>query len=400
MASLRETDVMAKIRKMLATETVLVVAVVLAAASCVAVPPDALYADYVDWRTIGLLFCLMTVVSGVRELGILRIAGGWLLARARSKRAVAASFVALSFVSSMVVTNDVALIAFVPFALIALRMADMEDELCPVAVLMTVAANLGSMLTPIGNPQNLYLFSVSGFSLGEFLAATSPYAAVSAALLAVAVAMRFRKEKGGSGVDSTVGRRRVSDDASASADVLAPGGEGAPSVRSLVAYGVLFALCVVAVLGAFDVRALVVAVAIGATALDRRALLRVDYGLLLTFAALFVFVGNMGRIPELHSFVVGVVGADAALAAVCASQVLSNVPAAVLLSGFTDQWSALIVGANIGGLGTLIASMASLITFKAVSIGRPSARWRFLKTFTAWNAAFLAALLALYCFVG
>lgn len=155
----------------------------------------------------------------------------------------------------------------------------------------------------------------------------------------------------------------------------------------------LFCICLLAVAGIVDVR-IVLAVVIATVALtDAEQLRRVDFALLLTFVALFVFVGNMVRIPFVHDAVAGLVGQNAVIAAVGASQVISNVPAAVLLSGFTSQWDALIVGTNLGGLGTLIASMASLITFKAISIGRVGAKMRYLKVFTLVNVVFLVALL-------
>lgn len=153
---------MQRLRDFVRREVVLVVAIVLAAASCIAVPPDAAYSAYIDWHTLALLFCLMAVVAGLRSLGVLDSMGKWLVSRAKSQRAIAFALVGIVFFASMAVTNDVALITFVPFALVTLRAAGMEGHALLVAALMTVAANLGSMLTPVGNPQNLYLFTASG----------------------------------------------------------------------------------------------------------------------------------------------------------------------------------------------------------------------------------------------
>ena len=376
-------SVLRAIRAFAARETVLVVAVAAALASCALVPPDAGYAAYVDWHTLALLFCLMAVVAGFRSLGVLDAAGAWLVARARTQRAVAGVLVGLAFFASMAVTNDVALITFVPLALVVLRRADMEGRVCLVATLMTIAANLGSMFTPVGNPQNLYLFTASGMGVGEFLQLMGPYTAASAVMLALACALCFRggEVAGNGGVDAFAGFP-------------------ARSRKRLAVYGVLFACCLAAVLGVLDVRVLLALVLVSVSLSDASLLRRVDWGLLATFAALFVFVGNMGRVPVLHDALSAAVGGNALLAAVGGSQVISNVPAAVLLSGFTDQWQALIVGTNLGGLGTLIASMASLITFKAVMVGRPGIRGRYLLVFTVWNVAFLAALLALAVVLG
>ena len=426
------------IRAFAARETVLVVAVAAALASCALVPPDAGYTAYVDWHTLALLFCLMAVVAGFSSLGVLDAAGAWLVARARTQRAVAGVLVGLAFFASMAVTNDVALITFVPLALVVLRRAGMEGRMCLVATLMTIAANLGSMFTPVGNPQNLYLFTASGMGVGEFLQLMGSYTAASGAMLALACVLCFRggevRGAGGVGRFASSGGFAFDDTADDPAMQVPPARWTAPegsapdcmparsangaspasssiesaslecftarSRKRLAMYGILFACCLAAVLGVLDVRVLLALVLVGVSLSDASLLRRVDWGLLATFAALFVFVGNMGRVPVLHEALSAAVGGNALLAAVGGSQVISNVPAAVLLSGFTNQWQALIVGTNLGGLGTLIASMASLITFKAVMVGRPGIRGRYLLVFTAWNIAFLAVLLALAVVLG
>lgn len=393
-------------------EVVLVVAVVLAAASCIAVPPDTAYSSYIDWHTLSLLFCLMAVVAGLRSLGVLDSMGKWLVSRAKSQRAIAFALVGIVFFASMAVTNDVALITFVPLALVTLRAAGMEGRALLVAALMTVAANLGSMLTPVGNPQNLYLFTASGMSVSRFLLLMAPYTVLSAALLTGCILVLFRSKpccgeeagknegcvRGAAGGGEVVPRSCWSDGAAPdSANETRETAAPAPLLGChrgcLTIYLALFCICLLAVAGIVDVR-VVLAIVIATVALtDAAQLRRVDYALLLTFVALFVFVGNMVRIPLVHDAVAGLVGQNAIVAAVGASQVISNVPAAVLLSGFTSQWDALIVGTNLGGLGTLIASMASLITFKAISIGRVGANLQYIKVFTLVNVVFLAILL-------
>ena len=414
------------IRAFAARETVLVVAVAAALASCALVPPDAGYAAYVDWHTLALLFCLMAVVAGFRSLGVLDAVGAWLVARARTQRAVAGVLVGLAFFASKAVTNDVALITFVPLALVVLRRAGMEGRMCLVATLMTIAANLGSMFTPVGNPQNLYLFTASGMGVGEFLQLMGPYTAASGAMLALACVLCFRggevrgaggvgrfASSGGFAFDDTADdpamqvppARWTAPEGSAPDCMPARSANGASPASSSIESASLECITArsrkrLAVLGVLDVRVLLALVLVSVSLSDASLLRRVDWGLLATFAALFVFVGNMGRVPVLHEALSAAVGGNALLAAVGGSQVISNVPAAVLLSGFTDQWQVLIVGTNLGGLGTLIASMASLITFKAVMVGRPGIRGRYLLVFTAWNIAFLAALLALAVVLG
>lgn len=368
---------MEKIRAFLSKEAVLVVAALAAATSCALVPFDEGYASYVDWRTLALLFCLMAVVTGLRFMGVMRLLGSWAVSRASSVRALAFALVALTFVSSMAVTNDVALITFVPLALVVLAEAGESRFTASVVVLMTVSANLGSMLLPVGNPQNLFLYRVSGMDFFQFALIMVPVVALSAVMLVAAVLIVFRGNAEGlsyrtsyKALPKPTGRQRL----------------------MFVSYLLLFALSVMAVVGFIDAFAVAVLVAFVLLFLDRRSLAKVDYGLLLTFVALFVFVGNMARVPAVHEALSALVGIAPFCAAVGSSQVISNVPAAVLLSGFTNDWTALIVGTNLGGLGTPIASMASLISLKIATASGLVGKRHYLAVFTVWNVAFLAAL--------
>lgn len=370
---------MEKIRAFFSREAVLVVAALAAVMSCALVPFDEGYASYVDWRTLALLFCLMAVVTGLRFMGVMRLLGSWAVSRASSVRALAFALVALTFVSSMAVTNDVALITFVPLALVVLAEAGESRFAASVVVLMTVSANLGSMLLPVGNPQNLFLYRVSGMDFFQFVSIMMPAVVVSAAMLVAAVLVVFRGNAGG-----------LSDRTSRKALSKPTGRQG----LMFVSYLILFVLSVMAVVGLIDAFAVAFLVAFALFFLDRRSLAKVDYGLLLTFVALFVFVGNMARVPAVHEALSALVGIAPFCAAVGSSQVISNVPAAVLLSGFTNNWTALIVGTNLGGLGTPIASMASLISLKIATASGLVGKRHYLTVFTAWNVAFLAVLCA------
>ncbi len=369
----------ARARELVRTDPVLTVATVLAVASCALVPPDAGYADYVDLRTLGLLFSLMTIMAALSRAGVFRAAGEALISRPRSGTAAILGLVLLPFAASMLVTNDVALIAFVPFALLVLRMLGLERSSVFTVVMMTIAANLGSMLTPIGNPQNLYLYSASGMGFGEFVTLMLPYALLSAALLVASVLAYGALHDG---LPMTGERAALPE---------------APALRkrSVAPWAALFALALAAVSHVVPVPALVAATVAVALAFDRRALAEVDFGLLLTFVAFFVFVGNVGRIGAVDGLLSSLVSGNELAVSVAASQVVSNVPAALLLSGFSSAWPALIVGTNIGGLGTLIASMASLISYKQIVSERPGAAGGYLLRFTAANVAFLGALMLL-----
>lgn len=368
-----------KARAFVSKEAVLVVAVLAAAVSCALVPFDEGYASYVDWRTLALLFCLMAVVTGLRFMGVMRLLGSWAVSRASSMRTLAFALVVLTFVSSMAVTNDVALITLVPLALVVLSEMGEGRHTASVVVLMTVAANLGSMLLPVGNPQNLFLYRASGMGFLQFVLTMAPIAGLSAAMLVAALLIVFRGNAD-----------RPSDCASRKEHPKTTGRQG----FLFVSYLFLFALSIMAVVGLIDAFAVAVLVVLVLLILDRRALTKVDYGLLLTFVALFVFVGNMARVPAVHDALSALVGVAPFYAAVGSSQVISNVPAAVLLSGFTSDWTALIVGTNLGGLGTPIASMASLISLKIATASGLVGKRRYLAVFTVWNVAFLAVLCA------
>lgn len=375
-------------------ETVLVAAILLAAISAFFVTPDQAYFDYIDWRTLGILFSLMTVMAGLQENGFFDRIGRKLLEKTENSRQLVLVLVFLCYFFSMLITNDVALITFVPFSILILGKCGQEKLLLPVVILQTLAANLGSMLTPIGNPQNLYLYQLSGISVGEFVGIMLPYTLLAGALLLGTVLFFTRKkelvvagfvgksseEKGTEvcvaiGKNSTEIARRIST-----------------RTKNLV-YLVFFVLCLLVVARVLPFWIALLAILVGTFVLDRNVLGKVDYCLLLTFVGFFIFTGNMGRIPAvkegLHQFVSG----KEVLTGVLASQCISNVPAALLLSGFTTSLKALLVGVNLGGLGTLIASMASLISYKIYVNHAEEQKGSYFRWFTMANVMFLALLL-------
>ncbi len=359
-------------------ETVLSVAVALAVLSAFFVRPDRGYMDYIDMRTLSLLFCLMAVTAGLKEAGALDFLALKMLERVRGIKSLLFILVMLCFFSGMIITNDVALIAFIPFSFTVLNMLGHRERnrlLVPLTAAQTVAANLGSMLTPIGNPQNLYLQGVSGLGVGEFVTLMLPYCVVSFLMLSAWVLLR--KESGGIELD-------LSDSIQIS------------SKKKICIYIIAFCVCLMTVAKIIDYRIsfLIVAVIIFLT--DKRIFGWIDYTLLATFAAFFIFIGNMGRLPAFGSFIEGVISGRECLTGVLSSQIISNVPAALLLSGFTDSYKPLIIGVNLGGLGTLIASMASLISFKLITRRNKFIRGMYLLYFTAINILFLVVLSVTY----
>lgn len=369
---------MERIKEFLKKETVLAAAAVLALVSVFFVPPSAAYLDYIDFRVLALLFCLMAVMAGLREMGVFSFLAGRLLQAAKSGRSVELILVLLCFFSSMVITNDVALLTFVPFAMEVLSLCGREKRILFVVVMQTVAANLGSMLTPLGNPQNLYLYSLSGMGAGELLSLMAPYAGAS--LVMILLCMVFSKNGG---------------------QVTVAAGRGASfPVKMLILYGQLFVLSLLTVLRILPYQWTLAATVLALLLADRKILKKVDYSLLVTFVCFFVLVGNIGRIDAVREALGAMVQGNEVAVSVAASQVISNVPAALLLSGFTQDYRGLLVGVNLGGLGTLIASMASLISYKFYAASYGEKKGKYLLVFTLVNLAFLFVLLLLNYGIG
>ena len=327
-----------KLKRFLKQETVLSVAAVLAVLSMFFVPPDADYLGYIDLRTLAILFSLMTIMAGLRRQGVFDRTG------------------------------------LAPDTRRALTI--------PVVCMQTIAANLGSMLTPIGNPQNLYLYGKSGMSMAEFLLLMFPYTVVSLLLLVGWAVAVCRKQ-----ASSCIGA--LPEQPNTTADR-----------KAILLDAVLFAVCLLAVVRVLPYGVAFAAVLVCTLCADRSTLRNVDYSLLLTFVAFFVFIGNLGRIPAFSGWLQAILAGREVLVAVLTSQVTSNVPAALLLSGFTDETAALIIGTNLGGLGTLIASMASLISYRQIARELPEEKGRYFKLFTLSNLIFLVILLAEWRLIG
>jgi len=352
-------------------EPVLAAVTFIAAVSAFFVPPSLQYLGYIDWRTLCLLLSLMFVVDGFAGCGLFAVMTEGLLRRAHTLRGIVIALWGLCFLSSMLVTNDIALITFVPFAAAALSAAGEDRVTVSVIVLQTVAANLGSMLTPLGSPQNLYIYSASGMSLLQFLSVMLIPWGVSALLL-LAASMLFGSEP-----------LTISQQEHAPARV---------SVRPMLVYLLLFGVCLLSILRLIPAWASLLVVAAAVFFIDRRALLRADYKLLATFFMFFVFVGNVKAVPQLSALLSSVIEGNEFALGVVLSQIISNVPATLLMFEFTDNVKALLYGVDIGGLGTLVASMASLISYRYYAALRGCGTGRYLLAFTAVNLAFLAVL--------
>ena len=384
-----------KVKELFQKETVCCIAFLLAVISMFFVSPSKNYISYIDFRVLALLFCLMAVVRGFSSIGVFTRLGTMLLTHVHSLRMLSALFIFLCFFFSMLITNDVALITFVPFTILVLSMAEQKKFLIPVIVLETIAANLGSMLTPLGNPQNLYLYTISGLSIGAFVRIMLPYSFVSAILLLIFI-LFLPKDTVSTVTAANTANSTNTVTASNTSNVICEAVKARKNSRILFAvYLILFLLCLLTVLHILPYQILFFLVLTGFLLLDYRVLKDVDYFLLLTFLCFFIFIGNMKQISLVHELISKLLVHHEVLMGIGASQIISNVPAAILLSGFTDDYSALLIGVNLGGLGTLIASLASLISFKFYTNSNGSDTRRFLGIFTLYNAIFLGGLFVL-----
>lgn len=352
-------------------DVVLWIALFLGGASCLFCrPPLAAYAEYIDGKTLACLGALMTASGGFMISGIFDLAAARLVNACRSARALASAMILCTFLSSMVITNDVALIVFVPMTLLAFRRAGIDPM--ATVILQTVAANVGSILLPMGNPQNLYLYSRYHMVFTPFFMTVLPLSLAGLATLGL-----FCLFLGGKKTICAATRE--------------------PAIRrsDAMLYSGLFLISALAVFDVFDYRLAVLLALVVMTIKGRNLVQQVDYALLLTFIGFFLFVGNVAHIPEVVGVLRTLVEPRPFLAAVLSSQIISNVPAAVMLSGFTDNYQALLAGVSAGGCGTLIASMASLISYK-LYVRDGGGRKRYLTLFTLINILFLAVMSAAY----
>ncbi len=364
-----------KIKTFVKKEAVFCISALCAIATMFIVLPDAEYVGYIDFHVLILLLCLMAVVAGFKSVGAFRWLTYQLLRHTNSGKILGITLVLLPFFASMLVTNDVSLLVFVPFTILLLSGLGCGKNIVPVIVLQTVAANLGSMATPVGNPQNLFLYSAYNLSAGEFFRTTLPLTLVSLVALILFSALLLPR---------TLLKQQLTE-------------EKITDSRYLVLFAVLFVLCLLTVFRVMSHYILFAVIVLCILCLNKdtkKAVVRdVDFMLLLTFVCFFIVSGNLGRVDAVKEFLQSILDKSTLLTSVATSQIISNVPAAVLLSSFTDNWQELLAGVNIGGLGTPVASLASLITLKLYMNTKSSKVLKFLGVFTLANVLGLVILL-------
>lgn len=349
--------------------TVFFVSAVAALVTCFFVHPDRAYSDYFDWNTLSCLFMTLAVVCALRNIKFFTIVARKLVGISGNLRSLALLLVVITFLGSMLIANDMALITFLPLGYFALSVTGQEKHMAYLFILQNISANLGGMLTPFGNPQNLYLYSFFHIPTGEFCAIMLPPFLLAISLLFLGC-LFFKP------IPLTI------------EDSFSERLNG----KKTALYLVLFALSILTVFRLIFFPVALVLILVTLFFAERDALLAVDYPLLGTFFFFFVFAGNLSRIPQVNEFFSQLMAKDALLVSIFSCQAISNVPSAILLSRFTSDYRALLLGVNIGGTGTLIASLASLITFSEFRILYPGHGKKYLLLFTVVNFIFLLVM--------
>ena len=351
---------------------VLNVAIVLAVVTSCIVLPDAQYAEYFDWKTLTCLFCTLAVVCALKNIKFFTILARKIVDCTGNLRMAVIALVYITFLGSMLISNDMALLTFLPLGFFVLTSTGKQKHMAFVFIMQNIAANLGGMLTPFGNPQNLYLYSKFNIPTGEFMQIMLLPFLASIALITICCLFLPRDKL--------------------SITEVCP--YKLPAKRTAI-YLVLFALSIIVVFRIIPYWIGLIVIPLALLFLDKKALRQVDYSLLATFFCFFIFAGNMARIPAVNDLLSTLLEKNTLLFSILSCQVISNVPSAILLSQFTLDYPALLIGVNIGGTGTLIASLASLITFREYTAHNPGKASSYLGKFTAYNVGFVVVLTAL-----
>ncbi|MBO7275266.1 MAG: citrate transporter [Clostridia bacterium] len=365
-----EPSLLKKLLRFASKNAVVLIAFALACITACIVPPDGEYIGYFDFKTLACLFATLAVVGALKNIRFFSVMAQKIVKTTGTVRGMITALVFITYFGSMLIANDMALITFLPLGYYSLTVTHRQDYMAFCFIMQNIAANLGGMLTPFGNPQNLYLYSFFKIPSGEFMGIMAlPFAA--AMVLIVGCCFFVRKDK------IEIDMSRVE--------------EQLPKSRTAV-YLVLFALSILIVFRVMPYLIGLLVILAFLLVLDRKAVWGVDYGLLLTFVFFFIFAGNMSRIPAVSQLLSSLLQKNTLLFSAMSCQVISNVPSAVLLSRFTLNYRELLWGVNIGGAGTLIASLASLITFREYTAHNPRGSKKYLMLFSLFNFGFLIIL--------
>ncbi len=357
------------VKRFIKKNAVFCVAALAALITCFFVPPDIQYLDYFDWKTLACLFLTLAVVCALRNIKFFTILARRLVLIAGNLRSLFVLLIVITFIGSMIIANDMALITFLPLGYFALSASKNEKYMAYLFILQNISANLGGMLTPFGNPQNLYLYSYFNIPTGEFcLIMLPPFLLAISLLLIACIPVKSLKLE-------------INDSFSEKLNVW-----------KTILYMILFTFAILIVFRAIPYWVGLIIVPIVLVIIDKESLLMVDYPLLGTFFFFFVFSGNLCRIDVVNEFISSLLAKDTLLVSTLSCQFISNVPTSILLSHFTTDYRSLLIGVNIGGTGTLIASLASLITFSEFRILYPGHSKKYFILFTGINIVFLVIM--------
>ena len=348
---------------------VMIIAFFAALITSIIIPVDKEYLNYFDYKTLTCLFCVLAVVCALKNINFFYMLARKVVQIFKNARMSVLGLVYITFIGSMLIANDMALLTFLPLGYIVLTTTGKEKYMAFTFIMQNIAANLGGMLTPFGNPQNLYLYTKYEIPTGEFMAIMAPPFILSVILITVCCLIFVKPEP------LELADEKIS---------LEP--------KRTVLYLVLFALSIVIVFRTIPYWVGLIVIPVVLLFADRKALKMVDYGLLFTFVFFFIFAGNMARIDAVRELFSMLLEKSTLLVSVLSCQCISNVPSAILLSQFTENYADLLVGVNIGGVGTLISSLASLITFREYVKHNPGKTGYYIAVFSAFNFAFLIIL--------
>jgi len=350
--------------------TVMVIAFFAALITMIFVPVDREYLSYFDFKTLTCLFCVLAVVCALGNVWFFYTLARKVVMLFKTARMSVLALVYITFLGSMLIANDMALLTFLPLGYFVLHTTKKEKYMAFTFIMQNIAANLGGMLTPFGNPQNLYLYTKFEIPTGTFLKIMAPPFLFSVALITLCCILFVKPEPLSlEGMDMKLDKKRTA------------------------LYLVLFALSIAIVFRGIPYWIGLIVIPTVLLFADRKALAMVDYPLLLTFVFFFIFAGNMARIDAVRAFFSSLLIRDTLLVSTASCQFISNVPSAILLSQFTQNYADLLVGVNIGGVGSLIASLASLITLRTYTAHYPDQTLRYIGKFSAFNFAFLFLLI-------
>ncbi len=375
-AAPRRPDILGFLLTFIRKNTVMCVAFAAALITSVIVTPDAEYLGYFDFKTLTCLFCVLAVVCALKNIRFFYTIAQKIVQCFGNLRLCVTALVYITFIGSMVIANDMALLTFLPLGYFVLETADKKQYMAFTFIMQNIAANLGGMVTPFGNPQNLYLYTHFSIPTGEFMGIMLLPFVLSVLMITLCCLIFVRAEP------------LTMDEETAAL----------PPLRTGI-YLALFTLAIAIVFRGIPYWIGLLVIPPVILIMDRDAMKAVDYPLLLTFVFFFIFAGNMARIDAVRALFSLLMEKSTLLFSVLSCQVISNVPSAILLSQFTENYRELLVGVNIGGTGTLIASLASLITFREYTLRNPGKTGYYVKMFTLFNFGFLALLTAVMMLV-